>query len=704
MDILDIVRKVVNKNEDNRLNENWEDILMLLRHGSTVEEVAQKYEIEVELITNRLATQNDASGTNEESNHQESQSLSQTQIQEIIIRVFTGETLDQIADDLHLDKMTLENELNKYNYIKRWILKESHRSQSNLNKVLIELNTTEKTLEDVSNQLSEELITLKNALREIWVLETARKGNESYAAIDSSLTLVTNADDGKLKYIEYKGKRVIISLQVNSLLGINSGYYFNVSKDQFIENIHYVEIDKVLLKKVKGTVPYLDYLVSVSFYTKAGLELFERVTNRKGFISSNKLEKLFGTGVEEESQDKVEENTTNQNVSWKEIKSSLERLNQVRSEDSYSLNDDAQEPGKVEKTSEEDPQLKYSYFFNEWSKDGEEGILKEIVQELNKGKTIYDISKRYTKNRKYRAKFAGNLQSKLEKEGYLFNKDTKKWESEISEYKKEIVKIPESKQDEPTVKQNIIKKEEGPLSSAESAHEKKEDNDPTSVNNDAGNVEEIVAFLNKSNSIKLAEKKFRINSMKIRLLLKAHGYTYDVMFDTWSNKSRDELLKNVAHDLKNGITTFDELKKAGVYTKALMKKLEENGLEYKPSQIKDEDKEPHPEPLATLNPSPINNDTIATIKEDIKPLSKVENSVITTAENSLSNDEIFKLRKIIKEWHGIDGNHTEDEKVKSTFIVKNSLLQEIENYSEANEISKSKVVEKALEEFFINMK
>lgn len=660
MDILDIVKNVVNRNEDRQINDNWKEIIDLVKSGNSVENVAKEYNIDSDLLKTKLSHFNNFTSNNQEKVNKvdikyssDEKRLSFKQIQEASTKLYRGMTYEKIANEYYLSESSLIDEFETYNFKRRWIIADPLIVQPKLNEIIKELNTNNKELSDISTQYKVDIKTLKSMLKETRYLETSRIDSESFTVINKELILVTNVEDGKLKYINYKGKVLITSIQLNLLLGINTGYY---RKDSFIKDVHFVKVEKDILTEIISYIPYLDYLNIVSFYTKSGIELFAKLSKKESFLLSDKYKNFFITKPNNEKKNEI--------VVESEIKNQVN--NEIVKTSGHSIevsnNDKASEI-----TSNKD--LKnYSDFFNEWHPKGEKGIIEDLVTELNNGLTFYDLSLRYSKNKNYRAGFSSKLQRKLVAEGYILNMKTDLWERKYEENMTQS-----SNNDSIIDPSHIIRNT--PLN-----HTSINEID-SEVNKDNLTIEELVVYLNITDSISQAEKMFGISALDIRLMLKSNGYSYHSILKRWSTKNRIELLKDVANDLKQGITSFEQLEGEGLNAENLRRNLEELNLEYVPSFKSDENE----------------------IQEEIyeKESNNIDNATFNKPINNLTSDEINILRDIISNWKENQQQLESDkDKVKSVFFVKKSLIQEIEMYSETMDMSKSNVIEKALEEFF----
>ncbi|WP_404448115.1 hypothetical protein LG307_03375 [Sutcliffiella horikoshii] len=589
MDILDIVNNVVNQNEERYIDSNLEKIKVFLSEGKSVDDIATFLDVDSAILLKRLTsfglTKTPISN----------KKLTLNQIQNAVLNVFMGSSISKIASDLKITSEILENELINRKYQKRWVISNNYKLPPKSNEMLRALNIDKRSLDYISNEFNIDSYILKASLREIWVYETSRIDNDSYTELNDELLLVTSIENGKLKFIEYKGEKLIAGSKINELLGINTRYYFKLEKEKFIEKLHYFSIDKGELYDIKYTLPQLEYLLDEIFYTKNGLELFTKISNKEG-VNKTALTEYFD-GV------------------------------QLLSNNLIGM-----------KQNDKQQQENYSFFFDQSHPEGELGIIYDIVTELNNGLTIYDYSQKYAKSRKFRAKFSANLQKKIEDAGFRYSK-SKKWEKQL---KKDDIG------DAQTIKEKV---NEVP-------------------------IETIVKYINEINSFSKAEKEFGISSIEIRLLLKENGFSYDSLFKIWTLKSREQLLEETSKDLMTGKINFHDLEKSGLVVETLKKKLEEIKLPY--SKIEVETK-----------PIEQSNEMLGSNKQNRSPFSEKEIKILRELISECEKKNKFMEDK-------------KDEKVESIVLLNKSLLSKIELFSDVKEISRSKVIEIALNEYFEN--
>ncbi|NMH73553.1 hypothetical protein HF078_10740 [Bacillus sp. RO2] len=587
MDILDIVNNVVNKNEEKFIDSNMERIKAFLSEGKSVDDIATFLDVDSEILLKRMTFLGLTKRTISK------KELTSNQIQNAVLNLYKGISMSKVASELKITSDTLENELLNRNYQKRWVGSNNYKVPVNLNEILRALNIDKKSVDSISHEFNIDSYVLNASLREIWVQETYRVGTDSYTKLSDELLLVTSIENGELKSIIYKEEKLITGLEINELLGINTRYYLTLEKRKFVETLHFYKIDKGKLYKIKYKLPHLEYLVEELFYSKKGLELFTKITNKEG-VNSKAITEYF---------DSIEILSTE----------------------------------LIEKKENDKSQEKYSVFFGQSHPNGELGIIHDIVTELNKGFTIYDYSQKYAKSRKFRAKFSANMQKKIEDAGFRYSSKSKKWEKQF-------------KRDDIGDAQNIKEKvNEIPIMT-------------------------IVKFINEINSISKAEKEFGISSIEIRLLLKENGFSYDSLFKKWTLKSREQLLEETSKDLISGKINFHDLEKNGVVAEALKKKFDEVNLPYSKIEVKN------------------------------KPIEGSDEVLGSDKQNtsSFTEKEIKILRELISEREKKSNFMEEknDGKMESIVLINKSLLSKIEIFSDVKEMSRSKVIETALIEYF----
>ncbi|MGE6486914.1 hypothetical protein [Paenisporosarcina sp. NPDC076898] len=654
MDILDIVNSHL-KDREFLVVDKLHDIVTKLNGGDSLEQLSSLYKVEPGIIKNYLKKENYYLDFNSNKWLKENQSeevvgeyISAEQISTVPFKLFYGSNLYDLADQYNVSINTLIETLIRYNYKKRWtsFYNANNQSliQSDVLKIVNLLNSKKKSIEDVADQLKIEINELKETLKEanfrkVWTLESKVEASKIETYIEG-ITIVRDLDTGTLEHIITSGTKFYTSLQVNTILGINSNYFFSLSSNKFILNKHFLQLNKEITRKINLAIPSLNATQFEMLFSEFGLKLLAELSNQNGnFIQFRDLEYLKRDHqIENQNsitniQTKNDEMIKNENI----LKHTTDILQNV----SY------KQHTPLEKV----------------IKDVE--YLEKIVNRLNKGESLYDVSNEFVINRKLRVPFVTNLQARLEYEGYLYNKEMKKW-----------------------INNNKTEKD--------LKNTKKNDNSKKEIN-----IEEIISFLNKENSFVKVVDTFGIKNSELRLLLKSKGYKYDGFFKLWTKKDRNELLKEVSEDLKEGRQTLTELEQRGVNTSALTKEIQHHSVM---NQIN-----------AKINNNELKNDNISSDATTSLSKGENENDVIMNdehKENNSKNQQVFDveetklLRQMLLEWKAEKSSKAieNDLNLEVTFRLNNKILKQIDNYSEENMISKSMVLEEALIQFFGNEK
>ncbi|MCZ8538290.1 hypothetical protein M9R32_13925 [Paenisporosarcina quisquiliarum] len=660
MDILDIVNSHL-KDRELLVEDKLHDIVTKLNGGDSLEQLSSLYKVEPAIIKNYLKKENYYLDPNSNKwlkgnlKTEVGDYITTEQISTIPYKLFYGSNLTFIAQQTNVTITTLKESLKRFNYKKRWTYTYNANNQSIIHpdvlKIVHLINSKKYSLEDVAEHLKTDVNELKETLkaanfRKVWTLESNVEASTIETNIEG-LKIVRDLDTGTLEYIITSGTKFYTSLQVNTILGINSNYYFNLSSNRFTMNKHFLQLNKEFANKINLAIPSLNATQFEMLYSEFGLKLLAELSNRNGnFIQFRELEyqkrdhQIENQNSITNNQIKNDEMIKNENGNI--IKHATDKLQNV----SY------KQHTPLEKV----------------IKDVES--LEKIVNRLNNGESLYDVSNEFVINRKLRVPFVTNLQARLEYEGYLYNKEMKKW----------INSIKTEKELKNTKKIDTSKKEL--------------------------NIEEIISFLNKENSFVKVVDTFGIKNSELRLLLKSKGYKYDGFFKLWTRKDRNELLKKVSEDLKEGVQTLAELEQRGVNTSALTKEIQHHSVM---NQINEK---------INKNNNEIENDNVDNISSDVTTsLSKCKNEkdVIKNDEhneNNSKNQQVFDveetklLRQMLLEWKAEKSSKAikNDFNLEVTFRLNNKILKQIDNYSEENMISKSMVLEEALIQFFGNEK
>lgn len=660
MDILNIMNTHL-KERELQAQKKLHEIVLKLNHGETLEQLAVEYNIEQSLVKNYLNTKNyrfDLSSNKWIRDNQSSfvEDISLGQLSLVPYQLFNGKSIITMADELSITTNSLKEMLNKYNYKYRWrYISDGSKASidSEALKIVHLLNTRKYTLQEVAGQLVVEVEKVKEILKtasfkKVWTLESKEKLYTTETTI-AGVTIVRDLDTGILEYIISNGEMYFTYNQVSLKLGINPNYYYNLDSNKFVLDKHIIELDRHVGKKIIQAIPTFHSINFSKLYSELGLELLAEISKAKlkpdinlneNFIEEDP--KIGVNNVKREDKKELLESGESQQIKNEEV---LTKTNSVISQEQRTTN--------VERDAK-----RYSSPFVQRELKDHFIQIDELVKKLNNGETLYDISGKFSINRKLRMPIVTNLQKKLEDYGYIYNKENKLWELD------DIRKSQESTED-------IIKKESHNITPNKISEEKK-------MQKKGIDITEVVYFLNKENSFTNVEAKFGIKNQDLRLLLKNQGYKYDGFFKLWTKKDRATLIVEITEEINEGVQNYSDLEKRGVNIDALKKVI----------QAHNESK------LEKGNKNKKNNTTNEHTLEDSQKLSEF------MEDSSFNYEEIKILRQMISERQNFNEDSNNNEVTDVTFKLEKKMLKNIDNYSDLNRISKSMVVENALNAFF----
>ena len=639
MDILDIVNSHL-KERELLVRNKLQEIVIKLNAGEKLEQLSSFYKVEPSLIKDYLKKENYSFDVNlniwikkDLLEEVVGDYISIEQISTVPYKLFYGSNLDFISKQNNISITMLKEALNNYNYKKRWTsINYVNKSTIHPEVLRIEhlLNTEKYSLQDVAEYFNTEVDELKETLKaanfqKVWTLESKIESSKIKTYIDG-LTIVRDLDTGIIEYITTSETNYFTSNQANSILGINSNYFYNLASNKFILNKHFLQLSKEAERKIVHAIPTLNSTKLELLFSEIGLNLLAELSNREGAFSQCKII------------NKTEEAPIDTN--------SNPRFNESEGQDDGRK---IIETNALLEKSNNGSSSKYSPILEGYLKE-EDINIENIVNRLNKGETLYDISIDFVINRKLRVPFVIKLQSRIE-EGYIYNKLIKQWDQKSSD------------SDINNVENNKVEK----------SNFSKKDLD----------IKEIVSYLNKVNSFHKVEEKFGITTTELRILIKNKGYKYDAFFKLWTKNSRNALLKETSYALEKGIQSYSELESRGVNIKALEQEIK------------------HRDEMTQVIKS------IRNKKDSMTHSSQIDrNDSIETESLSFKKEEIQTLRKMISEWQGNKSNEQliNNQTLEVTFRINKEMLEQIEDYSDDNRISKSMVLEKALNQFFENNK
>jgi hypothetical protein len=276
-----------------------------------------------------------------------------------------------------------------------------------------------------------------------------------------------------------------------------------------------------------------------------------------------------------------------------------------------------------------------------WSKLNEKELVSRFVEQLNNGLTVFDLSQKYVKNRHARTRFANKVFMLLNKYQYTYNENLNKW-------------LP---------------------------------------NVDKGTIaREIVSLLNDGKEFQEIERIYGMNDTNIRILLKEYNYRYDYIYDIWTNKSLKQLLQETSEELIANNQTWDDfLRKNRISKEMLYKKLKEFHIDRPP--ISEQSKKT----VDKFQSSETRTVTSSVSESNTPEFSNNQSLPL------LSNEEISALKQIVKEWKELYSLDKEEVSFIKVFLPKN-LVDQLENYCESNNITKSQFIRELLEKKFTEKK
>lgn len=405
-----------------------------------------------------------------------------------------------------------------------------------------------------------------------------------------SFTIIRNIEDGLFNYIKYLKNVTLTTVQINTLLGVNSIYYsFSAQNSaEFIIRDHYFHLNKYEVENISKADPSLSFLrTSPYLFTYKGLCLIAKNAKREDKLDNLILKELFS-----------EQKSIPQNNSIIDIKDLYESTQNNKGSDIYS---------NLEK----------------WTDFPEKEVNRIIEENLDKGKSLIDISAILVKDRSLRSQFADKLMKKLEAEGYSYDTKATRW------MKKSFENASISEQ--PTEETDLVSK--------------------------------LVSLINSGKPMHFVVQDHGLNTHQARSMFKSAGYFFNSKTYKWEN----QLEGNQIIESKVETEEFSEKDnlKDNARTTQQVQKIEK--------QLPLED----------------NQKTIQ-IKEQAMSTSEV---LIST----FSQDEVTALKQMIYEWK----EQTETEEYYELKIrIKKSIFKQLNDFAESEQLPNSKVIERALTEFF----
>jgi len=652
MDILEIVNSHLKEREllvQNKLQE----IITKLNDGETLEQLANIYKVDPVLIKDHLKKESYSFDLFSEKYIKVNQgvldkSISPEQISTIPYRLYYGSNLTYVATQLDVSTSKLKEVLISYNYKRRWTYINKGIKSSihpDILRIVNLLNTKKYSLQVVAELIKSEIeelkVTLKAAnFQKVWTLES-KVGHSTIETTIEGITIIRDLDTGIMEYIITNGKKYYTSYQISTILGINPTYYFNLASDKFILNKHFLQLSREVGNKIIQAIPIFNSKEFERLFSEQGLELLAEISKRNLYLSEyRKVDKPIVGGISNEF-----------------TKDTKEQISKEADQEKFTTEIVIKDPlAKNNNVSSK----KYSTLFEKYIEEEESVLVEKIVKRLNSGENLYDISKEFVINRKLRVSFVTKLQFRLEDDGYTYHKVTKQWTLKNNEETNET-NIQKELNKNLTI--NKVEENTSPIKKPE--------------------INEIVSFLNKENSFIKVEEKFSMKNQELRLLLKNKGYRYDGFFKLWTQKGRNTLLKEALDELQEGTQTYSGLEERGVNIVALKKEIQ------------------HRDDLKQVIETLKNRNDV--INEEVKGEEDNSSEVFIS---SLNTEEIKTLRQMIAERQANFSNEQlkNNQVLEVTFKLDHQMLKQIDNFSDDNKISKSMVLEKALNQFFENNK
>jgi hypothetical protein len=734
MDILDIVNKYIEKKQE----VSTETLISKLKNGVSEEELLNEYSMTKEELANKLIEAGYSIGTFESKSSKEPKFLTIDALYNIVSKMYNEQvSLSYIAERYKLSEQELVKELEANRFKSRWTIVGRVLPTYVSNKAMYylhQLNIERKSVEEVAKSEGESVFHIEEELkkanfRRIWVLEGVTTAKYAIPTIkDNKVILDLKTGEPNVLYIN--GRSLFTLKQVVNTLGINGKLIYEKYNEEFIKNVHVIKLDEYLgsENEIIKACPHLNYLLRDTLFTERGLHLFATLTKTTSLyhtkiselenlllLEKQKLEKekaieqkeVKNKGVSNSNEMNEEDNTKNSKsiISSNSEKaldadSIIQKLNSGENLKAIAKKYSVQ-VSLINKIIR-DAGFHYSIFFKVWTNKPDITLIEEAVKELNSGITLYDFSNKYVKKAKERLRFADQLRRKIEKLGYDFDQKTKKW-------------VWKSKARSTNKLENLIEVEPKTLS------RKVDDLKPESINSkDNRNLgkkvgpsitsKEIIEKLHNGSTLKTIEEETGVAANQLRIQLKTDGYKYDSFFKTYINKNRAIFLKSLAEDILELRATVDQIASRYSLTKA---ELEEQLLAFgydiyeKEQEIEIVTESNIVQKEETVFESKTENDE-GTKSELAKfPTEHVKdtNSFKTIdksepiLEAGLTTEDVNLLRELLQDKKK-EKDETRIGKQAVKIYLSDKVFEEMEEYTEKNDITKSSLISKALEEYF----
>jgi hypothetical protein len=716
MDILDMVNNFIKS----KTEINPETIINKLNNGESLESIVAEYYVSKDSL---LATLKDSgyvyNQTTLKWGKPKPDSIPINTLYEIVSEMYINNNdIALVSTKYTIPKEVLIKELEYNKFRKRWtyigessIQKIAHKLKS----YLYQLNTLKEDIEELADYegltISEIMEQLTNAdYREIWMLEEVIAPPVVISTVNDG-SIIYDINNGVPVVLSAKGRKLFTMKQVSTILRINAKSFF-FSNKEFKEHIHYVKREEFFGKDIEifKAVPHTNYLQNEILFTESGLELFAVQTNTI-FSYKNKIQELEAINIPKHHTDtivdekrepiiepenkeeekikigdnfsneidgvgkapitdaKIEEKNVTENLSNEKndlnVESIVEKLNNdigiaiIARElkvQIYDLNKTLRDSG-----------YRFDQFFSLWTKETESKLIENVVNRLNRGINLYDLSTKYRKDKRLRLLFADELRRKIEALGYVRDQSSKKWKLDQKEMESTPIKVDE-----------IGHKQEHPSQS-------KVNNTKDSSDSKTIFINEISEKLNQGKSLKQIEEEMVIPALTLRMTLKNEGYKYDSFFKTWI-KDRKVILDKIAEEISSNRNSIEGMAKTY--------HVDPSELEAQLKQIGDRSQQ---------NGTQNEKDKMKEIEEpQINTGTELEKNIESNHELKLNEEEYQLLKEILIERKNYKAEGVDKQVVK--IYLNKELSEKLEDYAESNHTSKSSIIEKTIERFFNEMK
>jgi uncharacterized protein (DUF433 family) len=723
MDILDIVNNFIKS----KTEINPETIINKLNNGESLESIVDEYYV----------SKNSLLETLKESGYIYNQSTLKwvkptpatipiKTLYEIVSEMFINNyDISLMSNKYTIPKEVLIKELEYNKFRKRWTYIGESSTQKITHKLksyLYQLNTLKEDIKVLADyeglSVSDIQEKLSNAFyREIWMLEEVIDPPVVISTVNDG-RIIYDSNTGEPIVLSVKGRKLFTMKQVSTILHINAKYFFFSNKD-FTKDIHYVKGEEFFGKdkEIFKAVPHTDYLQNEILFTVSGLELFAVKTNTT-ISYKNKIQELEAINIPKQHRDnpivdekrdpkifpenkkeekitiadlsnemdevgkapiteakmaEIEEKNVTGNISPEKydlnVESIIEKLNNnisiaVIARDLkvqiYDLNITLRDAG-----------YRFDSFFYLWTKETETKLIENAVNQLKKGITLYDISNKYRKDKRLRLLFADELRRKIEALGYVRDQSSKKWilnQQRVESIYKKVDGFA-FKQDQPS--HSIVNKTE------------------ETSNSKTKFINEISDKLNEGKSLKQIEEDMGIPATTLRMTLKNEGYKYDSFFKTWINVDRKVVLDKIAEEVSSNRNTIEGMAKT---------------YHVEPSELEEQLKQIGNCSLHIGSQNEINKMNELDAPHGITNKISNEPEKIDKINYKLKlNEEEYQLLKEIL----IERKNSKEESSGKKGIkvyLRSEILEKMDELAEQNNMSKSRLIEKAFDHYLTHLK